>query len=373
MDGRRPPPHVLAGGHYPTDRLVSATLRLGPPPDFAVGDEGSLPGLQSFLAKVWTLVEPLYESSRQADAQALEAMADLAETVIQGAVDYSRGKAPCNTWKVIAEPLALPGHPSSYTDGATAWIVLSPASDTWQRDLAREAYGLLVRDELAQLQGQRTLDRFQPVRETVGFGGDLPAYIKENLAWALTARALDVSDTKGALDRAAEQGFVLAPALCEKLADYEASGLPLRGYLGQLLGSIDVDKVLASTPPDWTKWYWGPPPIVQGWILRVRTEGTISFPAVGGAELAVALGEQTETSVSLGIGAVDEGGTKWMVFWSQGWAETVVPGKITPTTLEPGKMTLSGTGVIWAFHMYELNAPDPPPWQIKLTSTESGK
>jgi hypothetical protein len=48
--------------NYRPDQLVAATLKLGPPPDFA-SDGQSLAGLQHSLVTLWKDVEPLYKTN----------------------------------------------------------------------------------------------------------------------------------------------------------------------------------------------------------------------------------------------------------------------------------------------------------------------
>ena len=90
--------------------------------------------------------------------------------------------------------------------------------------------------------------RFEPVLERVRPSGGLSGYVEDNLVRALTARTVDSANAEAALSEASKSGFVLAPAFCERLADYEASGMVLTDYLSTLLAAADVEEALALAP-----------------------------------------------------------------------------------------------------------------------------
>ncbi len=289
---------------YGPNALVSAALQLGPPPDFAIELE-PVSGLRVFFARLWLDVEPLYDANGEAGAQALEAMAHPAADAIYAAIDYAGGESPCRMWRVVPESLVLPGCPYSYRSEGTAWIVVSRAADSWRSDLTREVFRVLVHDELTQLDSQGALERFQPLLERVRFDSYPEAYVEESLAWALTARTLDSADKDAMLDAATKEGFALAHGLCDKLADYEASGKALTSYLDQLLASVDVDVALAaptdlSLPEPW-EWEWIP--FVEGggtWTAAAEIRGALYYPISGTASQTAFL-NVSPTPVGFGI------------------------------------------------------------------------
>jgi hypothetical protein len=238
--------------NYRPDQLVAATLKLGPPPDFA-SDGQSLAGLQHFLVTLWKDVEPLYKTNSAAEIGELTTMNGPAAAAIQGAIDYAGGRAPHRTWRVVPEALALPGCACGYRDepGRMVWVIVGRAPGSWERDLTREAFRVVVHDELTRLETEGALARFEPVLERVRPSGGLSGYVEDNLVRALTARTVVSANAETALNEAAKSGFVLAPAFCERLADYEASGMVLTDYLGTLLAAADVEEALAlaRAPP----------------------------------------------------------------------------------------------------------------------------
>ena len=235
--------------NYRPDELVAATLKLGPPPDFD-SDKQSLPGLQNSLATLWRDVEPLYNTNSAAESGELAAIAGPAEAAIQRAIDYAGGRAPCRAWRVVPEALALPGCAYGYRDETTdtAWVVVGRVPGSWERDLTREAFRVVVHDELARLEAEGALARFEPVLERVKPSGGLSGYVEDNLVRALTARTVDSASAEAALNEASKYGFVLAPGLYKGLADYEVSGKPLAQYLSTLLAVADVQAALALAP-----------------------------------------------------------------------------------------------------------------------------
>jgi hypothetical protein len=355
---------------YGPGELISAILQLGPPPDFPAGDQGSLPGLQAFLARIWTQIEPLYESSRETDARALAAMADSAAAVVQGAIDYAGGNAPCKTWSVVPESLVPPGYSYSYRTRKIAWIVISPASDSWRSDLARATFRILMHDRITELDAQGALERFQPLLERLSFDGGLAAYVEESLAWAVAARTYDSAEREATLSTATEKGFVLAPKLVDRLADYETSGETLLGYLAQLLADVDVDAALALVGPTWVKWEgvgWSrndPDQILQGWVLRVDEPITLVVlidPTAGrGVEASLLRVGTPDEEVP---GAVDEV-NGWDVFWWGDWEASWGEGL--------DQLLLVGKGTVWAFAYPDWTCPNPPPssWQFVSASGE---
>ena len=128
------------------------------------------------------------------------------------------------------------------------WVIVGRAPGSWERDLTREAFRVVVHDELARLETEGALARFEPVLERVRPSGGLSGYVEDNLVQALTARTVDSANAEAALSEASKSGFVLAPAFCERLADYEASGMVLTDYLSTLLAAADVEEALALAP-----------------------------------------------------------------------------------------------------------------------------
>ena len=233
------------------------------------------------------------------------------------------------------------------------------APESWQADLARAAFRILIRDRLAELDAAGALERFEPLLERVRFDGDLAAYVEENLAWALTARTQDSAEREATLSTATEKGFVLAPGLADGLAHYEASGETLPGYLGELLASVDVDGALALVGPTWVKWEgagWSrhdPDQVLQGWVLRVHEPITLVIL------IDPTAGRLVEASL-LRVGTADEDvhGAQdevngWDVFWWGDWEASWGEGL--------DQLLLVGKGAVWAFAYPDWTCPNPPP------------
>jgi len=358
--------------NYRPDQLVAATLKLGPPPDFS-SDGQSLVGLQHFLVTVWKDVEPLYKTNSAAESRELATMAGPAEAAIQRAIDYARGGAPYKAWRVVPEALALPGCAYGYRDesGRTVWVIVGRPPGSWERDLAREAFRVVMHDELAGLETEGDLGRFEPVLERARFvpavreryPEEMPVpgmpgyveenvdalleYVEENLVLAVTARTVDSANGEAAVGEAAKSGFFLAPGLSKGLANYEASGKTLTGYLGTLLEGADVQAALALAPAyTWEKvslpWWYGW--TREAWLL------TVSVPGKLRAELT---GEATNFPPIEGLPVVSGWGTEEWGLFTTDQTITCLP--------DWSGVAIPAGGRIWIVERDSLTGPNEPP------------
>jgi len=354
---------------YRPDELVAGTLKLGPPPDFAIIDEESAVGLQHSLVTLWKDIEPLYNTAFRAEAGELATMAGPAALAIHKAVDYAGGKAPSKAWRVVPVALVPPGSAYGYRDrgGGVMWVVVGRAPDSWERDLTREAFRVVVHDELARLETEGALARFELVLERVSFSGDLLNYVEENLVQALTARTVDSANGEAALGEAVKSGFVLAPGLSKGLADYEASGKTLTGYLGTLLASVDVDAALALAPTTscHSPWelregiHWWEDETRGAWICITSNKGPVEivvnivstvgpWPHIAGTNEVE--GWRTEDDFIIAVPAGTSVPIRKEIVGNNGQPQIVVVGLILPSTT-----------MVWVFARDTLEAPPQPP------------
>lgn len=155
---------------------------------------------------------------------------------------------------IYVDPLAGPGTVNARNYGDNYYIVLAPERDSIKIEPIRHTYLHFVLDPLT-LKRANQLKRLEPILYSVktapmseNYKSDVSLLVTESLIRAIEARMLpgkgkDIEKTRAEVsERAATEGFILAPYFNEQLAQFEKSPEGLQDSFPMWLRLIDMGR-----------------------------------------------------------------------------------------------------------------------------------
>jgi tetratricopeptide (TPR) repeat protein len=249
-------------------QYISLALNLGEPPAFVpTVKEADLPPDASYVLGFVPRLQRFYITSdlhqiwerHQSDYNAVidrfhgQIAKMLLSTDVYLRIPISGGSG--RHFAVWVEPMAAPGQVNSRNYGTDYSMVVSPGRSGLRIDPIRHTYLHFVLEPLAARRAT-TMKRLEPLLDAVKtapmdepFKGDMTLLVTESLIRAIEARTAVAGKSKEAeterarrAQKAAEEGFILAPYFEEQLTTFEKSEESLQNAYPDWLYQIDVPR-----------------------------------------------------------------------------------------------------------------------------------
>lgn len=259
--------HLQSDSSHNLAQYVSLALFLDAPPNFQLkAKEADMPpdavqvaGLVPILQKFYDVagLHAIWER-HQNEYAALTARyhEPLAKVVFDTEIYLKLPSAGYlgHSFTVYLDPMAAPGQTNARNYGTDYYLVISPGQDSALRiQQIRHTYLHYLLDPLA-MKYPATMDRLKPLLDSVkkapmdeSFKNDVSLLVTESFIRAIEARInmppkTPEPDRQAAVQRAAEQGYVLTPYFYEALLQFEKNPAGLRNTYSDMLAGIDLHK-----------------------------------------------------------------------------------------------------------------------------------
>ncbi|MGH9503346.1 MAG: tetratricopeptide repeat protein [Terriglobales bacterium] len=259
--------------HQPPDaskalsQYISLALYLNPPPALtakvkdadlppdATAVLGILPLMQNFAVKanlhgIWEADSQAYSALTERYHEALAKMLFDTEIYLKLPSSARLGRQ----FTVYIDPMGAPGQTNARNYGSDYYVVISPGPGSGLKmEQIRHTYLHYLLDPLA-MKYPTTMKRLEPLLQVVksapmdeSFKSDVSLLVTECFIRAIEARTAGSkkapeSEREQAVQRSAEQGFILTDYFYEALLRFEKDPAGLGNAYGDLVSGIDVGK-----------------------------------------------------------------------------------------------------------------------------------
>lgn len=248
-------------------QYISLALSLDVPPGFAFKvkesdlppDAAAVSGIVPILQKFYdvTGMHGIWERHQAAYAGLVERYHGPLSKVLFDTEIYLRLPSAGylgRSFAVYLDPMGAPGQTNARNYGPDYYLVISPGTGSALKiEQIRHTYLHYLLDPLA-MKYPTTMERLKPLLTQVkkapmdeSFKEDVALLLTESFIRAIEARISGTSKTpeaerREAVERSAEQGYILTPYFYEALVQFEKGPEGMRTAYGPMVGDIDLGK-----------------------------------------------------------------------------------------------------------------------------------
>ncbi len=243
------------------NQYISFALSVDGPPDFAYRykpnelppDVSALAGLETTIGQFYieANVEDLWKRAQPVVEQEIARYHDPVTKALLQVNGYLRNPTSGylgRRFQIYVDVLAPPNQVQSRNFKDDYFVVVTPSEEP-QTDQIRHAYLHYLLDPLA-LKFFQSLSLVKGAAEYANaapalsdaYKQDFTLLATECLIKAVESRLAPASQRKDMIDQDLREGYVLAPAFAEGLANFEQQPLAMRMYYPDLMGGVDLAK-----------------------------------------------------------------------------------------------------------------------------------